>query len=157
MLKQVREKLDSEINKLDRELRIELPKEIAKAVELGDLRENSEYKAALERQEYIRARLSQLNTRLIELGRLDFSSLPEDRIAYGSTVQVEDLNSGESKTYHLVMAEESDVDRGWISVSSPIGRGLIGHEEGDEVVIRTPGGEKHWTISQVQTAHDKQS
>ena len=155
MLKEVKAKLDAEIEQLDYELRVTLPAEIKKALEHGDLRENAEYKAALERQDIVKSRLSQLNNRVIELGRLDFSSLPEDRIAYGSTVEVENPETGEATTYKLVMPEESDIDRGWISVSSPIGRGLMGHEEGDEVRIQTPGGAKHWTITNVRTLHDE--
>ena len=154
MIKAIREKLEAEINPLDYELRVTIPKDIKKALEFGDLRENAEYKAALERQEFVKARLGQLRSRMVELAHLDFSSLPHDRIAYGSDVTIESAE-GSSSVFRLVMPEETDTERGWISVSSPIGRGLVGHEEGDEVEIRTPGGVKQWTILEVRTVHDQ--
>src|SRR5436309_3102922 len=128
MLEKVRERLHSEISTLEYELRVTLPKEIKKALEHGDLRENSEYKSALERQDLVKLRLGQLQKRLSELSLVDLSRIPRDRIAYGSTVAVEDKN-GVATKFKLVMAEESDIERGWISVSSPIGKGLVGREE----------------------------
>jgi len=153
LLKEVKSKLEAEITTLDHELRITLPKEIKKALEHGDLRENSEYKSALERQEYVRARLGQLKKRLSELSTIDMTRLPKDKIAYGSTVTVEN-ETGATVVFKLVMSEEADAEKGWISVASPIGRGLVGHEEGDDVKIVTPGGTKRWTITGMRTIHE---
>jgi transcription elongation factor GreA len=155
MLKEVRAKLESEVADLNRELRVTLPAEIKKALELGDLRENAEYKAALERQELVKLRIGQLQKRLAELSSVDLNRIPHDRAAYGSQVSVIDLDTEKSTVYHLVTSEVADLDRGWISISSPIGRGLVGKQAGDEVTVRTPGGQKRFEIEEVLTLHDQ--
>ena len=153
MLDDVKRDLEAQISALDHELRIQLPKEIRIAVALGDLRENAEYKAALERQEFVRARLGQLGARLSQLATLDLKSVPEDRAAYGSNLTVIDLDTNKEIKYRLVMSEESDLTKGWISVNSPLGRGFVGQEEGDEVTVKTPGGTKRFSIESLQTLH----
>ena len=123
---------------------------------MGDLRENAEYKAALERQSYVRSRIGQLQQRLSELSRLKLDSLPRDRIHLGSLVRVVDLETDEETTYELVIAENADASRGRISIASPIARGLMGREAGDEVRIRTPSGVRNLEIVSVETHHDRQ-
>ncbi len=153
-MKEAKQKLEAEIKQLDRELKDELPKALTKAMEWGDLRENAEYQTAKERQSFVQARLGRLRERLAKLSLVDLSKIPTDRISYGSTVVVVDLDSDKKLTYRLVSSEESDVGKGWISTVSPIGKSLLGHEEGDEVQIRTPGGEKNYEIVSLKTLHD---
>lgn len=151
----IRERLKEEIKKLDRELKIELPKEIQKAREHGDLRENAEYKSAKERQTFVEARLSQLHSRLAALSRVNLDKIPTDKVGLGSTVYLRDIDNGEDVTYELVASEEADPSKGRISPSSPIGKSLLGHEEGDEVEVRTPGGTREFEITRLVTIHDQ--
>ena len=118
------------------------------------MRENAEYQTAKERQSFVHARLGQLRERLAKLSLVDLSKIPTDRISYGSTVVVVDLDSDRKLTYRLVSSEETDVAKGWISTVSPIGKSLMGHKAGDEVQIRTPGGEKHYEIVSLKTLHE---
>jgi len=131
-----------------------LPKEIQKAREFGDLRENAEYKAALERQSIVSARIRQLRTRISELESIDVDKLPRDRIAYGSKVVLYDVDRDSELEYRLVSSEESDPDNGLISTSSPIGQALMGREEGDEVKVKTPKGVRVFEIAELLTIHD---
>ena len=156
MLDRTRNRLEKELKALDREYRVELPKEIKKALEMGDLRENSEYKAALERQQYVKARIGQVQTQLKTLAMVDLSSLPKDRAALGSTVGLRDRERDREITYELVIPEESDFSRGMVSVNSPIGKALLGRQEGDEVTIRIPAGTRVYEIIKLQTLHDKE-
>ena len=151
----VRKKLQEEIEKLEYELNFELPKAIQHAREFGDLKENAEYKAAKERQTMVQARISQLHQRLMEVDSIDVSKLPKDRVAYGSTVTLFDLDKEEKVTYKLVTSEESDPENGQISTVSPIGQALMGREEGDEVKVKTPTGMKNFEISRLKTIHDE--
>ena len=153
-MKEAKRQLEAEIKKLDRELKDELPKALTKALELGDLRENAEYQTAKERQSFVQARLGQLRERLAKLSLVDLSKIPTDKISYGSTVVVVDLDSDRKIPYRLVSSEESDVSKGWISTVSPIGKSLMGHEAGDEVQIRTPGGEKNYEIISLKTLYE---
>jgi len=148
------QKLKDEIAKLDYELRSELPKEIRKARELGDLSENAEYHAAKERQRLVDARLSQLNQRLQDLSMVDLTKIPRDRVGLGSTVVVFDDAKDQEITYELVTSEEADVTNGKISTSSPIGKALLGKEVGDEVTVRSPGGVREFEITKLTTIHD---
>ena len=132
-------RFEKEILSLERELKSELPKEIKIARELGDLRENAEYQAAKERQSLVQARLSMLHKRVSELALINLDRIPDDRVAFGSTVHLQELG-GEEVTYRLVMPEDADPTKGWISTASPIGRALMGKEEGEEVAVPTPGG-----------------
>lgn len=150
----VREKLREELNRLEDELHHKLPKEIQKAREFGDLRENAEYKAALERQSIVSARIGQLMTRLSEIESIDIDKLPRDRVAYGSKVLLYDVERDSEVEYRLVSSEESDPDNGLISTSSPIGQALMGKEEGDEVRVKTPKGVRNFEIAELTTIHD---
>ncbi len=142
---------------LDTELRVHLPREIKRALEFGDLRENAEFRAALDRQEFIKARIGQLRQRISEVASIDLSRIPRDKAAYGSTVILYDAERAEEITYRLVTAEESDPSAGLISTSSPVGKSLMGKEEGDEVVVRAPSGARRFEIRRLTTLHDDPS
>src|SRR4026209_1793280 len=154
-MKAVRKKLQDELDSLEEELHFKLPKEIQKAREFGDLRENAEYKAAMERQAIVRTRIMQVRQRLGGGESIDLSKIPTDRVAYGSSVVLFDLEKEEKLTYRLVTSEESDPENGLISTVSPIGQALMGKEEGDEVRVKTPTGVRNFEISRLTTMHDK--
>ena len=147
-------RFNDEIQGLERELRHELPKEIKRARELGDLRENAEYQAAKERQRLVQARVSMLQQRASEISLMNLEKLPKDRAAFGSTLELRE-SDGETVTYQLVMPEDAEPTKGWISTASPIGRALVGKEEGDEVTVPTPGGTRAFEIVKLTTVHDK--
>jgi transcription elongation factor GreA len=147
-------KIKDEIKTLEEELHVELPKALKVAREHGDLSENAEYDAAKERQGYVNARLGQLRQRLAELSMVNFDRIPKGRISFGSEVTLYDHAKGEEVVYKLVMSEEADVAKGRISTTSPIGRALLGKEEGDEVKVETPGGLKKFEIVRLVTIHD---
>lgn len=155
-MRHVLDRLEQELKELEYELRHELPKEIQRATALGDLRENAEYHAALERQSYVKARVGQLKQRITQLSSVQFSQIPKDRAAFGSVVTVEDLDSGDELTYELVLAEDGDPPNGKISVSSPIGRALMGKTVGDEVSVKTPGGERAFEMVSLVTLHERE-
>ncbi len=155
MTQEIKERLQKELDELDTELRVHLPKEIKRALEFGDLRENAEYRAALDRQEMVKARMGQLRQRLSEVASIDISKIPHDRVAYGSTLLLFDAERDEEVTYRLVTAEESDPQAGLISTTSPVGRSLMGKEEGDEVTVRTPAGARNFEIRRLTTLHDQ--
>ena len=148
-------KLKEEVKSLEEELHVKLPKELKVAREHGDLSENAEYQAAKERQGYVNARLGQLRKRLAELSMIDVSKIPRDRVSLGSEVHLYDIKKKEEIVYRLVMSEETDVQRGFISTTSPIGKGLLGKEEGDEVTVQTPVGAKSFEITKLLTIHDR--
>lgn len=154
MMDDPKKKLQEEIATLEYELLNELPREIQKARLHGDLSENAEYHAAKERQSYVDARLGQLKARLREFSMVDFTKIPRDRVGLGSRVVVFDQQKDQKITYRLVTSEEADVAKGLISTSSPIGRGLIGKQVGDEVRIAIPGGFKEIEVLELQTIHD---
>lgn len=153
-MREAKKRLEDQIRKLERELKEELPQALKKALELGDLRENAEYQTAKERQSYVQAQLTHLHRRLADLSMVNLNKIPTDKVSYGSTVQLLDLNTGKEVTYRLVSSEESDAGKGLISTSSPIGKSLLGHEQGDEVQIRTPRGVKNYEIVKLATIHD---
>lgn len=155
MLEDVIRKLEHELKEYETELNIELPKEIQKAREYGDLRENAEYKAALERQSFVKARVMELSKRLNEIESIDITKIPTDTAAYGSKLVVYDVDRDEKITYKLVTSEESDPEKGLISTVSPIGQSFMGKEEGDEVTVKTPGGVRKFEIIELKTIHDK--
>lgn len=146
-------KLEAEIAALDTEFRVELPREILRAREYGDLSENAEYHAAKERQAWVNARLAQLKGRLREISMIDMSTIPKDRVGLGSKVVVLDVNKDERITYKLVTSEDVDVAKGLISTASPIGRGLLGKRVGDEIKISIPGGVREMEIVELLTIH----
>lgn len=156
MPEEIKQKIQEELRLLEAELRTEIPQELKKAVAMGDLSENAEYEAARNRQDYVRARIANLRKRLADISMIDMSRLPTDRSAYGSTLIVYDVDSGDEITYKLVMAEDSDVSQNKISTTSPIGRGLMGKSEGDEVEISTPAGKRRFEIVKLTTIHDAQ-
>src|SRR6476660_7335917 len=153
----IKKKLQEEIAALEYELRNELPKEILKARAHGDLRENAEFHAAKERQRFVDARLAQLKQRLGEVSLVDVNKIPRDRVGLGSTVHVLDITKDEKITYKLVTSEDADAAKGLISTSSPIGRALIGKQEGDEVKVAIPGGSRTMEILKLTTIHDSVS
>ena len=153
MKARILKRFNDEIAALERELKIDLPKEIQRAREHGDLRENAEYKAAKERQEIVNARIAMLKRRVGEISLLNLDRIPRDRAGFGSTVHLRDEN-GEVVVYQLVMPEESNFERGLISTSSPIGRAILNKEEGDEVKVTTPNGMRKFELMKVITIHE---
>ena len=154
MKAQVLKKFEGEIQGLERELRTELPKEIKRARELGDLSENAEYQAAKERQTYLQARIGMLKKRVAEISLMNLDKIPKDRIAFGSTVHLREDGTGRL-VYQLVMPEDADATKGLISTTSPIGRALMGKEVGDEVKVPTPGGTRTFEVVKLTTIHDE--
>ncbi|HET9066526.1 MAG TPA: GreA/GreB family elongation factor [Gemmatimonadales bacterium] len=153
MIQEMREKLGKEIGELTHELAVTLPQAIATAVEMGDLRENSEYKSALERQQFVQARLGQLHQRLDQLTQLANTEAPIDRVGLGTRVSVEDIESGDVDEYTLVLAEMMDLDAGHISMASPLGRALKDGKVGDEVVLQLPTMRRKLRITDLETIH----
>jgi transcription elongation factor GreA len=147
-------KFEEEIQALDRELKLELPKEIKRARELGDLRENAEYAAAKERQRLVEARISLLKKRVAEIALINTDRIPRDRAGFGSTLHVIE-NTGEKLVFQLVMPEDADASKGLISTTSPIGRAFLNKEEGDSVNVMTPGGARSFEIVKLLTIHDE--
>jgi transcription elongation factor GreA len=152
---EVKQRLQAELDKLESELRVHLPKEIKRALEFGDLRENSEYQTALQRQTMVKARIRELRQRMSEVASIDLSRIPHDKAGYGSTLVLFDAERAEEVTYRLVTPEESDPAGGLISTVSPIGRSLMGKEEGDEVVVTIPSGSRRFEIRKLTTLHDQ--
>lgn len=154
-MKHIRKRLEDEFKGLDYELKVLLPKEILRAREHGDLRENAEYKAAKERQSYLQARLGQLHRRLAALSMMNLDKIPHGKVGLGSTVSLRETRTNEQVTYELVTPEESDPASGRISPSSPIGKCLLNHEEGDTVEVRVPSGTREYDVIKVVTIHDQ--
>src|SRR5918993_1697462 len=154
MKDRILKRFNEELAVLERELKVELPKEIQRARELGDLRENAEYKAAKERQEIVNARIAMLKKRVGEISLMNLDRVPRDRAGFGSTVHLR-AESGDTIVYQLVMPEEADVEKGLISTSSPIGRAILNKEEGDEINVTTPNGAKQFELVKVITIHDE--
>jgi transcription elongation factor GreA len=154
MKAQILKRFEDEIQQLEKELKTELPKEIQRARELGDLRENAEYKAAKERQDYLNARIAMLKRRVAEISLINLDRLPHDRAAFGSTLELLE-STGDRHKFQLVMPEDANADKGWISTASPIGKALLGKEEGDEVTVPTPTGVREFEILKLTTIHDE--
>src|SRR4051794_23542781 len=146
-------KFEDEIQSLDRELKLELPKEIKRARELGDLRENAEYAAAKERQRLVEARISMLQKRVSEIALINVDRIPSDRAGFGSTLHV--TEHGERLVFQLVMPEDADAEKGLIPTPSPIGRALLNKDPGDWVKVITPGGTREFKIDRLITTHDE--
>jgi transcription elongation factor GreA len=157
MFRQAIERLEKELRQLEREYRHDLPKEIKKALAMGDLRENAEYHAALERQSFVKAKIGHIKKRLLEISMIRVEALPKDRVGLGSSVVLYDLKEEKEIRYELVFSEDADVVRGYISITSPIGKGLAGRREGDEVTIQVPSGVKRFEIVSLQTVHQKEN
>ena len=151
MLEELKAKLEQEIERLTHELQVVLPRAIKTAVEHGDLRENSEYKSALERQQFVQARLNHLTRRMQELSKIDLSEIPADRVGFGSRVTVTDMRTREEVTYTLVFGDYIDIETGQISMASPLGQTLLGRQVGDEVALQLPRGERTLRINELVT------
>jgi transcription elongation factor GreA len=154
MKDRILKRFHEEIATLERELKVDLPKEIQRARELGDLRENAEYKSAKERQEIVNARIAMLKKRVGEISMINLDRIPHGRAGFGSTVHLR-AEAGDMVVYQLVMPEEADVEKGTISTSSPIGRAILNKEEGDEIVVTTPNGKRTFELVKLITIHDE--
>ena len=154
-LAKIKQKLQQELDSLEHELNVELPKEIAVARAHGDLSENAEYKYAKERQGYVNAKIGQLKKRMGDLGMLNLTNIPKDRSGYGSRIIVMDIQKSQEIEYKLVSSEEADVEKGMISTTSPIGRALLNRKVGDEVQVLTPAGKKEFEIVRLFTIHEE--
>ena len=151
MLDEIREKIENEIEKLTHELNVDLPERIKIAMEHGDLRENSEYKAAKDRQSFVEARLNHLTSRMTELSRIDVNEMAYDRVGFGSKVKIRDLDMDEDFTFTITAGDFIDLDAGQVSLASPIGQGLLGAGEGEEVTIELPRGERRYKVLELNT------
>ena len=156
MIEELKAKLGEEVEKLQYELNVTLPNEIRKAVELGDLRENSEYKAALERQAFVQARLGQLRERLSKLASIDMAQIPTDKVGLGSKVVVQDEKTGSKETYNLVFGDALEFDESQVTMASPIGRALLGKAKGEVAFLKLPTMVRQLEIVDLQTIHDQE-
>src|SRR5256885_16943158 len=154
MIDELKKKLSEEAQRLQHELNVVLPQEIRKAVELGDLRENSEYKAALERQQFVQARLGQLRQRLRKSSQIDVSQIPSVKVGLGSEVIVQDEKTGEREKFNLVFGDSVEFEEGHVSMSSPIGRTLVGRSVGESVLLKLPAMTRRLKIIELKTIHD---
>ena len=154
MKAKILKKFEDEVAELEHELHHDLPKEIQRARELGDLRENAEYQAAKDRQTIVNSRLAMLRKRIAEISIMNMDKIPHDRAAFGSTVHLREDN-GETVVFTLVMPEEADAAKGLISTSSPIGRGIVGKTQGDEIRVATPNGPRNFEVLKLITVHDE--
>jgi transcription elongation factor GreA len=155
MTDHIKKRLEEEIRLLERELTTELPLEIKKAVAMGDLSENAEYHMAKQRQVFVNARLGQLKKRMGELAMVNLVNIPRDKVGFGATVVVFDSSKNEEISYKLVTSEESDVSKGLISTTSPIGRALLGKQVGDMAIVVTPNGKRELEVLKLTTIHDE--
>lgn len=154
MKERLLKRFEVEVSALERELKMELPKEIQRARELGDLRENAEYQAAKERQTYVNARIAMLKRRMNEIALMNLDRIPHGKAGFGSTVTLRESN-GQELVYQLVMPEDADAEKGMISTSSPIGRAILNKEAGDEISVSTPAGSRAFEILKLVTIHDE--
>lgn len=155
MIEELKQKLETELNTLQHELNVKLPEEIRRAVELGDLRENSEYKSALERQQFVQARLGQLRQRLSKLSQVDISQIPTDKVGLGSRVTVKDVKTGHTEVYNLVFSDATDYEEGHVTMASPIGLALVGKAVGDVAILKLPAATRRLEITGLATIHEK--
>jgi len=149
------QRLKKELADLQHELTHKIPKDLQEAASHGDLSENAEYEAAKSRQEFVRARIAQVQGRIRELALYNVQSIPHGVVAYGSRVTVEDLDEGESAVYEIVFPEEVNAAAGQISLSSPLGRALLNRAVGDEVEVQTPRGKRSYQITELVTMHER--
>lgn len=151
MLDEIRQKIEEELQRLHHELTVTLPITIRKAVELGDLRENADYKSALERQQFVQARMGHLTQRLSELSKIDLNAIPDDRVGFGSKVRLKDVRTGHEVEHTIVAGDYIDLDAGHISMASPIGRALLGKRVGDEAQVNLPAGTRTYVVLELVT------
>ena len=155
MPEHIKKKLQDELTALEYELAHDIPRELKKAVAMGDLSENAEYHMAKQRQEYLKARIRQLGKRLADLSLINMNNIPKDKVGLGSTVTVFDSTKDEEVEYLLVTSEESDVAAGKISTTSPIGRALLNKKVGDSATVVTPNGKRELEVLKLSTIHDE--
>jgi transcription elongation factor GreA len=155
MIEEIRQKLSEEVQRLNHELSVTLPETLKKALQAGDLRENGDYHAALERQQFIHARLTHLRSRLSKLSQIDVSKIPADRVGLGSRVVVQDVATKARETYELVIPDAMDFDGNQISVASPLGRGLLNKQVGEVAVVQLPSGTRKLKVVQLVTFHQQ--
>lgn len=151
MLDEIRNRIEQELERLSHELGVELPQAIRRAVEMGDLRENAEYKSALERQQFVQARINHLRQRMAELSRIDPAAMPPDRAGFGSRLRLLNLDTGDEVSYTLVAGDFLDLDTDQISMASPIGRATMGRTVGEEFVVRLPAAERRFRLVHLTT------
>jgi len=151
LLREVKQKLEEDLQRIDHELRVTLPREIQAAMGQGDLSENAEYESAKNRQSTLQARFAQIQKRLADLSRIDVSGVPKDRAGLGSEVTVEDLGSGEEIRYTLVIPELADGNRSFVSMASPVGKALMNRRVGDTVTITIPRGTLEYEVRRIVT------
>lgn len=151
MLDEIREKIEGEIERLTRELNVELPQRIKIAMEHGDLRENAEYKSAKERQEFVQALLNHLTRRMGELSKIDPKEMAYDKVGFGSKVKIQDLDMDEEFDFTITAGDFIDLDGGQVSLASPIGRGLLGAAVDEEVTVELPAGERRYKVLELTT------
>lgn len=147
-------RLRKEMDNLKRELTVDLPKELERARAHGDLSENAEWAMAKQRQEFLRARLSNMEARLAELATVNLDSIPRDTVGLGSKVQLEDLDEGITSEFEIVVPEEVDGAQNRISLSSPLGRALIGKGRDDDIEVQTPKGKRSYMVKKLTTIHE---
>jgi transcription elongation factor GreA len=155
-LQELLNSLRGELSALERELRVHIPQRIEEARLLGDLTENADYHAIKERQGFVQARIISLKQRIASLSAIDPRSVPQDRVGFGSIVHLRDAENGGERVVKLVAPEESSGEKGWVSIASPIGRGLVGRRQGEEVRIQTPGGAKTFEVKKFITLHEQE-
>ncbi len=155
MLDAIKQKLADEVSRLNHELSVTLPEALKRALANGDLRENGDYHAALERQAFVQARLSHLRSRLAKLSQVDLSKIPTDRVGLGSRVVVEDAATKARETYELVIPDAMDFDGTQVSVASPLGKGLLGKRVGEVAVVQLPGGIRKLKVLELRTFYDQ--
>jgi transcription elongation factor GreA len=146
-------RLRKEVETLKRELNVELPKELERARAHGDLSENAEWAMAKQRQEFLRARLNNLEARVAELSMINIESIPRDTVGLGSKVELEDLDEGGLAEYEIVVPEEVDGAQNRISLSSPLGKALIGKASDDDIEVQTPKGKRAYLVRKLVTIH----
>jgi transcription elongation factor GreA len=156
MFEKTIEKLDEELMELQRQLKVDIPRDLQKAAAHGDLSENAEYDAAKERKRLTEVRVSQIGGRIRVLKSIDLDKVPKDSAGLGSIVTLEDLESGKEITYELVLADEVDAEAGKISIQAPIGRALMGKRVDDDVSVVLPAGKKEFIILKLTTIHERQ-
>lgn len=148
------DKLDKDLEKSQRELQVDIPKAILTAREHGDLSENAEFKAAKERQMFLESRISLLQKRISDIMAINVNRIPKDRSGLGSILKLKDMDNGKETQYHLVFPEEVNPDERKISTASPVGRAMVGKQEGDEISVSLPDGKMEFEVLEVTTIHD---